>query len=154
MPTEHHQPPGLRKLVYAQLPADAAPTDTVVRPISRYVLENAEGNVVEMVRQRVMEEFGETPHVVLTLRDGDLDPATDGELVPLLEDTDGGLLVFGVAYRLEGKAQVTTDEACPECGATGGVEISRADAPDAYGRVTTLLECQECGTVWDSWVKD
>lgn len=93
--------PGLRALVYAALPADATPTDTACHPIHRHVLEHAEGDIVELTKQRMSAEFGEQPHVVLTIEDGDLDPATDGDLIGPLTLTAGGLLVFGVAYRLE-----------------------------------------------------
>ena len=89
---------GLRALVYAALPPDASPTDTACRPLHRHVLDRAEGDVVALTRERMSKELGDQPHIVLTLEHGDLDPATDGELVRLLEGTEGGVLVFGVAY--------------------------------------------------------
>jgi len=46
-----------------------------------------------------------------------------------------------------------TEETCPECGASSAVEISRAEEPDAQGYIAVLLECPECDTAWDTWVK-
>ena len=91
-------PPGLRALVYAALPSTASPTDTACQAISRHVLENAQDDVVELTRERMSAQFGGQPNIVITIKDGDLDPRTDGELTGLLAQTGGGLLVFGVAY--------------------------------------------------------
>lgn len=141
---------GLRALVYAALPPDASPTDTACQPLHRHVLDKAQGDVVALTRERMSTELADQPHVVLTLTDGDLDPATDGELVGLLEQTEGGVLVFGVTYS-EGRRPVNAGESCPECGDARNVEISRAQTADQKGRTAVLLECQECGAVWDSW---
>jgi hypothetical protein len=104
---------------------------------------------------------------VVEVRDGDLDPRTDGELVGLLEQTEGGVLIFGVAYAEGGTARAeggpmqftgggpdkpVRGEECQECGSTDAFEVQRAEQPDAQGRITRLVECRECGTVWDSYV--
>ena len=47
---------------------------------------------------------------------------------------------------------MSADESCPECGDARYTEISRAQTADQHGRTAVLLECQECGAVWDSWV--
>ena len=161
------QPAGsLRSLVYAALPPDATPTDTACQPIHRHVLENAQGDVVALTREKMSAAFGDTPHVVVEIRDGDLDPATDGELVGLLEQTEGGVLVFGVSYVVDepvatgggpmeftgGVERPVQGESCPECGSTDAFEVQRASAPDAQGRTTRLVECRDCGAVWDSYV--
>ncbi|WP_162605849.1 hypothetical protein [Jiangella aurantiaca] len=36
---------------------------------------------MELTKQKMSAEFEDEPHSVLTIRDGDLDPATDGELI-------------------------------------------------------------------------
>jgi DNA-directed RNA polymerase subunit M/transcription elongation factor TFIIS len=156
----------LRSLVYAALPPNASPTDTACQPLHRHVLEKAQGDVVELTREKMSATFGETPHVVVEIRDGDLDPTTDGELVGLLEQTEGGVLVFGVSYVVDapapaeggpmqftgGAEQAVQGESCPECGSTDAFEVQRAAAPDAHGRTTRLVECRDCGAVWDSYV--
>lgn len=161
------QPAGsLRSLVYAALPPDATPTDTACQPLHRHVLENAQGDVVALTREKMDAALGDTPHVVVEIRDGDLDPATDGELVGLLEGTEGGVLVFGVTYAVDppastgggpvrftgGPDQPVKGESCPECGSTDAFEVQRAPQPDAQGRTTRLVECRDCGAVWDGYV--
>ena len=95
---DHNRPSGLRALVYAQLPQDATPTDTACHPIHRRILERAGADVIEVTTRKVGEVFEGRPHIVIEIRDGDLDPARDGELVGLLQQTDGGALIFGVSY--------------------------------------------------------
>jgi len=168
MTTEHDRAPAgsLRSLVYAALPPDAGPTDTACQPLHRHVLDNAQGDVVELTREKMSATFGDTPHVVVVIRDGDLDPATDGELVGVLEQTEGGVLVFGVSYVLDtppkaggspmrftgGTEEPVRGEECQECGSTDAFEVQRAEQPDAHGRTTRLVECRDCGAVWDSYV--
>jgi DNA-directed RNA polymerase subunit M/transcription elongation factor TFIIS len=157
----------LRALVYAALPPDASPTDTACQPLHRHVLDKAQGDVVALTREKMSASFGDTPHVVVEVREGDLDPRTDGELVGLLEQTEGGVLVFGVAYAVDtprptggdgmrfnagGPEKPVQGEECQECGSTDAFEVQRAEQPDAQGRITRLVECRECGTVWDSYV--
>lgn len=153
---------GLRAIVYEALPPHASPTDTLCQPLHRHVLENAQGDIVELTRQKVTEQLQGRSHVVVVLRDGDLNPATDGDLLGLLEQTDGGVLVFGVTYDLDesasgegdrppGAAPAVSGESCPECGATDAFEIDRGDIAEAVGRRTVLIECRECGAVWDSY---
>lgn len=150
--TAGRKAPGLRALVYDAIPPNASPTDTLTHPLSRYVLERAEGDIIELTRQKISDQLGDVPHVVLTLRDGDLDLATDGELTGLLRETDGGVIVFGVTYSLD-DTKIAIEDDCPECSARGGVEISRSDTPGPDGRIPILVECPECGTVWDSWAR-
>lgn len=153
----------LRALVYEAIPPSASPTDTLCQPLHRHVLEKSQGDVIELTTQKVQEQFGDTPHVVLVLRDGDLDPETDGDVYRLLQQTDGGVVVFGVTYTEhaatqphapnhgEGRHDVNSNESCPECGSTDAFEVRRADTPNPQGRTQTLLECRECGAVWDSY---
>ena len=170
MATESAERPpagSLRTLVYGALPPNAAPTDTACQPLHRHVLERAQGDVVALTREKMGATFGDTPHVVVEVRDGDLDPRTDGELVGLLEQTEGGVLIFGVAYAVDGTApaeggpmqfnsggpeKTVKGEECQECGSTDAFEVQRAEQPDAQGRITRLVECRECGTVWASYV--
>ena len=168
MTTEYDRAPAgsLRSLVYAALPSDASPTDTACQPLHRHVLDNAQGDVVALTREKMSATFGDTPHVVVVVRDGDLDPATDGELVVLLEGTHGGVLVFGVTYALDtprttggspmrftgGPEQPVRGEECQECGSTEAFEVQRAETPDPHGRTMRLVECRDCGAVWDSYV--
>ena len=156
----------LRSLVYAALPENATPTGTACQPLHRHVLDHAQGDVVELTREKMSASFGETPHVVVVIRDGDLDPATDGELTGLLEETAGGVLVFGVSYAVDaprptaggpmkftgGPDQTVQGESCPECGSTDAFEVQRAETSDVQGRKTRLVECRDCGAVWDSYV--
>lgn len=132
-------PRGLRALVYAALPPGASPTDTAAHPIPRSALEKAQGDVVELTSKKMSDQLGEVPHVVIVLNDGDLDPRTDGDVLRVLEQTDGGVVVFGVTYALDEPPR-DIHESCPECGAARAFKIS--DAP-------VLLECRECGAVWD-----
>jgi hypothetical protein len=156
----------LRSLVYAALPPTATPTDTACQPLHRHVLDNAQGDVVALTRDKMSTSFGDTPHVVVVIREGDLDPVTDGELVGLLEQTGGGVLVFGVSYAVDapqptgggpmrftgGPEESVKGEECQECGSTDAFEVQRAPEPDAHGRTTRLVECRDCGAVWDSYV--
>ena len=144
------KPPGLRALVYAALPPDATPTNTLSQPLHRHVLDKAQGDVVELTRERMSSQFGEDPHVILTLHDGDLDPATDHDLWGLMEQTEGGVLVFGVSYVRDQPAPVDSSESCPECGARNAFVLPEQAAPIAGRPATTLIECRECGTVWDA----
>jgi hypothetical protein len=169
MATENadRQPAGsLRTLVYSALPPDATPTDTACQPLHRHVLDKAQGDVVQLTREKMSATFGETPHVVVEIREGDLDPRTDGELVGLLEQTEGGLLVFGVTYAVDvpapaggggmrfsgGPDQPVQGEECQECGSTDAFEVERSPQPDAHGKIRRLVECRDCGAVWDSYV--
>lgn len=163
-------PRGLRALVYDALPPGASPVDTACQPISRHVLEHAQGDIVDLTKQRLSEQFGDQAHIVITIRDGDLDPQTDGELTGLLAQTDGGLLIFAVAYDqgLAGPGgtgpaafnstggttvrDARVDQDCPECGTMDPLEVSRADGPDAAGRTAVVFQCRECDTVWDSYL--
>jgi hypothetical protein len=92
---------GLRALVYAALPPQARPTNTLCHALSRRVLERAQGDIVELTRQKLSIELGNEPHVIICLRDGDLDAKTDADLLHMLEQTDGGVLVFGISYAEE-----------------------------------------------------
>jgi hypothetical protein len=163
----------LRALVYAALPPNAAPTNTACQPLHRHVLDKAQGDVVQLTREKMVASFGETPNVVVEIREGDLDPRTDGELVGLLEQTEGGVLVFGVTYAVDEPAPAPTPtpateggpvqftggpdrpvqgEECQECGSTDAFEVQRDPTPDAHGQTRRLVECRECGAVWDSYV--
>jgi DNA-directed RNA polymerase subunit M/transcription elongation factor TFIIS len=156
----------LRSLVYAALPPTATPTDTACQPLHRHVLDNAQGDIIELTREKMSASFGDTPHVVVVIRDGDLDPATDGELTGLLDQTAGGVLIFGVSYTEDapqptggapmqftgGPEHSVKGESCPECGSTDAFEVQRAETPDAHGQRTRLVECRDCGAVWDSYV--
>jgi DNA-directed RNA polymerase subunit M/transcription elongation factor TFIIS len=159
-------PHGLRALVYEVLPPGASPTDTLCQPLHRHVLEKSQGDVLELTREKVRQQFGDTPNVVITLRENDLDPDTDSDVYGLLKQTDGGTLVFGVAYveddtrgdekhqtRSQGALPVNADDSCPECGSTDAFEVKRAENPDANGRTQVLLECRGCGAVWDSYAQ-
>lgn len=155
------RPPGLRALVHARLPRDASPTDTLCQPLDGYVLERAQGDVVALTARSISDRMGGRAHVVLTLREADLDPATDEELLRLARRTNGGVLVFGVSYTLAGAADASptppargarvTGESCPECGSEDAFELagegSQGAAAGPTGRV--LVECAECGAVWD-----
>lgn len=99
MPTENsNRPIGLHALVYAQLPKGAKPTDTACHPLNRRILERAGSDVIEVTTRKIGAVFEGRPHIVLEIRDGDLDPEHDGEVLGLLEQTNGGVLVFGVSY--------------------------------------------------------
>jgi DNA-directed RNA polymerase subunit M/transcription elongation factor TFIIS len=156
----------LRSLVHAALPPTAVPTDTACQPLHRHVLDNAQGDVVELTRAKMSTSFGDAPHIVVVIRDGDLDPATDGELTGLLEETAGGVLVFGVSYTEDaprptrggpmqftgGPEEAVKGESCPECGSDSAFEVQRAAEPDPHGKTTRLVECRDCGAVWDTYV--
>lgn len=99
MSTDHHDRPfGLHGLVYAQLPKGAKPTDTACHALHRRILERAGSDVIEVTSRKIGEVFQGQPHIVIEIRDGDLDPAHDGEILGLLEQTDGGVVIFGVSY--------------------------------------------------------
>jgi hypothetical protein len=142
-------PRGLRAIVYEALPPGATPTDTASHPIPGNVLAKAQGDVVELTRQKMSTELGEAPHVVVVLREGDLDPATDADVLRVVEQTDGGVLVFGVTYTLD-EAGPEIREPCPECGGMSAFEISGGASPAGGARAHVLLECRECGAVWDA----
>jgi hypothetical protein len=146
----------LRRLVYAHLPDGASPVGTAAQPLHRRTLERAQGDVVDLTKAKMSAEFGDAPHVVLVLRDDDLDPGTDEELWRLLQSTDGGAVVFGVTY-VDGDARSATGSGrtegadrpeldCPECGHTGAFVVSRSDG--GAGPML-LVECRACGAVWD-----
>lgn len=103
---DHSRPPGLRALVYSQLPKGATPTDTACHPLSRRILERAGDDVIAVTTSKISDMFEGRPHIVIEIRDGDLDPAYDGELLGLLEQTNGGVVVYGVTY--EEKAEPGT----------------------------------------------
>lgn len=155
------RPRGLRALVYEALPEGASPTDTACQPIPRHILERAQGDIVELTRQKLSEHFGSEKHVVITIRDGDLDPSTDGDVLAVLEQTDGGVLAFGVSYTEAPAAHEATaptaapavdpNESCPECGSHDAFEVTRGAPPGPDGKIPVLLECRECGAVWDSF---
>lgn len=84
--------------MHAKLPAGAQPTGTSCYPLHRHVIDRAPDDVVHLTRQRMEEELGSEPHIVLVLERGDLDPQQDAELVQVLERTGGGVLVFGVCF--------------------------------------------------------
>lgn len=144
-------PRGLRSIVYEVLPQGATPTDTACHPIPRHVLEKAQSDVVELTSQKMSDQLGDVPHVVVVLREGDLDPRTDEDVLRLLRSTDGGVVVFGVTYALD-EATEDIREPCPECGAARAFRISTGEAtsPSAPRRSSALLECRECGAVWDA----
>ena len=84
--------------MHAALPPSAKPTGTCCQPLHRRIIDSSPDDVIELTRQRVHDELGDGPHLVLTLRQDDLDPEQDRELYGLAERTDGGALVFGVSY--------------------------------------------------------
>ena len=151
--------------MYAALPEGASPTETLCQPLHRHVLEKSQGDVLELTRQKVSQQFDDQSNVVITLRESDLDPNTDTDVYGLVKQTDGGVLVFGVAYveentqedkhqiRSEGPQPVNSEDSCPECGSTDASEVKRAESRDAHGRTQVLLECRECGAVWDSYAQ-
>jgi hypothetical protein len=102
--SEH--PHGLRELVYARLPEGASPVDTACHPLHRRIIERAGGDVIEETTRKLGAALGGRAHIVLEIRDGDLDPARDHELMGLLTQTDGGVLVFGVAYETADESSV------------------------------------------------
>lgn len=51
-----------------------------------------------------------------------------------------------------GSEELVRGESCPECGSIDAFEVQRASQPDAHGRTTRLIECRDCGAVWDSYV--
>lgn len=140
---------GLRAHVYAALPPSVTPTGTACQPLHRHVLDKAEGDVIGLTKEMVATQFGDEPHVVLILGDGDLDPTTDAELTGLLDQTRGGVLVFGVSYSKD-QAVGERTEPCPECGAMDAFVITGTDVPPPTGAATALLECRDCGAVWDA----
>lgn len=151
---------GLRARVYEALPAGASPTNTACQPLHRHILDNAQGDIVALTVDKMREQFKDQQHEVITLREQDLDPATDGEVWALLQQTEGGVLVFGVTYSEDTPpaAQASTSptidssESCPECGSSDAFEVQRATAPGPGVRVAVLIECRDCGAVWDSYV--
>lgn len=148
---------GLRAIVWDALPASAVPTGTLTQPVPGHVLENADGDVVALTAARMSQEFGEAPHVIVAVRDGDLNRMTDSDVQAVLDQTGGGVVVFGVSYRtevaetpVEAGHRPVQGESCPECGSTAAFEISRSEQ-DARGAIPILVECRDCGAVWDSW---
>lgn len=113
-----------------------------------------------LTADKMREQLKDEKHVVLTLREQDLDPATDGEVWGLLEQTEGGVLVFGVTYSDDAPAAapaltsppISSAESCPECGSNDAFEVQRASVPGPKNRVDVLIECRDCGAVWDSYV--
>ena len=152
---------GLRTLIYDRLPPSASPIDTLCQPLDRYVIEHAQGDVIELTARKVSEQMQGQPHIVVTIKQEDLDPVTDADLLRLLERTHGGVLVFGVSYsldepstrsdssRLPGGSRVA-GESCPECGCTEASRIEGADASSVAGAPLALIECGDCGAVWES----
>lgn len=148
-PPDGGGPRGLRAIVYEALPPGATPTDTASHPIPGHVLEKAQGDVVELTRQKMSTQLGDAPHVVVILREGDLDPGTDADVLRVVQQTDGGVLVFGVTYALD-EAGAEIRESCPECGAMSAFQISGGVSAAGGSRSDVLLECRECGAVWDA----
>ena len=95
---DNNRPIGLHALVYARLPKGAKPTDTACHPLNRRILDRAGSDVIEVTTRKIGDVFDGRPHIVFEIRDGDLDPEHDGEVLGLLEQTNGGVLVFGVSY--------------------------------------------------------
>ncbi|WP_225753471.1 hypothetical protein [Actinotalea sp. Marseille-Q4924] len=148
---------GLRAIVWDALPADAVPTGTLTQPVPGHVLANADGDVAALTAARMSQEFADAPHVIVAVQDGDLNPTTDSDVQAVLDQSGGGVVVFGVSYRVEvaetpveAGHRAVQGESCPECGSAAAFEISRSE-PDARGATPILVECGDCGAVWDSW---
>lgn len=85
------------ELIRRALPPGATPTAWCYQPIHRHVIHNA-ADVVDATRNSISETFGDTPHVVVEVRLGDLDEDVESEIVQALHRTDGGVVVVGVGY--------------------------------------------------------
>lgn len=151
---------GLRAIVYDVLPTGATPTGTLTQPVHRHVLDNAGEEVVALTAERMSQELGDSPHVIVAVTEQDLDPATDGDVLGVLAQTGGGVVVFGVSYDVDASSDTPTagtredrpvaGESCPECGSADAFEISRSADLDPRGMRAVLVECRECGAVWDA----
>jgi hypothetical protein len=152
----------LPALVLAALPPDAVPRATIHHPIHGHVLAKAGDSVVAAATDAIARSFGATPHVVVALRDHEVDEQPD--LRRAMAQTEGGVLLVGVAFdRVQQEAprtapshpsapqrthQVDPDETCPECGARSA-RVEPAP-PDASGREVMLHVCDDCGAAWDA----
>ena len=92
-------PANLADLVRRAVPPGAIPTGWCHKPIHHHVLEKAP-DVVEATRAAISESFGETPHVVIELRAGDVKTDADSEISQAIDRTDGGVLLLGIGYQL------------------------------------------------------
>jgi hypothetical protein len=86
--------------VMRQIPSGATPTAACWHPVPGRALRMAPDDVESLTQAQVRRRLPGGDQVVVSLRAADLDPASEAAVLALVEATDGGALVVGVAYEL------------------------------------------------------
>ncbi len=138
------------KAVHSRLPVGASLVSACWQPLPGRAMRMSPDDVEALTTDKVRQRLPPGHQLVLSIRDEDLDPATESNVARLLKATDGGLLIVGVTYELS-TARRSRDIACPEC-ASG--QIDALGPADQHVRLeqrgqTSLFQCQECGSAWD-----
>lgn len=146
--TYDETPVALPAVVLRRLPAGAQPREVCLHQLSGHVVARAGQEVIEGAGAEMVAGFTSAEHVVVIIRDGDLEVGDDSRLTTSLQLTDGGVLLIGVGYDAQVPVQLPerapATAACPECGSTD------AEVVDAGDRGLVILGCAACGTVWDA----
>jgi len=139
------------RIVTDALPSGATPTAALWMPVAGRALRNSPDDVVALTEQQVRDRLPKGEQLVISIGKDDLVDGDDDELTRLVESTDGGVIVIGLAYDRQNAVRVF-NQSCPECGSTNAELLGPADdhvAPELRAQVS-LYQCAECGTAWDA----
>ncbi len=99
--SDEHQTPtpddALLAWIRTVVPDGCTPVGWCHKPIHGHILDKAP-DVVDATRAAISESFGDTPHVVLEIRQDDEAARVSHELAQALDRTGGGVLLVGVGY--------------------------------------------------------
>jgi hypothetical protein len=149
--TQPARQPWETSLVMDALPVGAVATAALWMPVGGRALRNSPDDVVALTEQQVRTRLPQGEQLVVSIRKEDLIGSDDEELTRLVESTDGGAIVVGLAYDLPNQVRVY-NQTCPECGSIDARLLGPADEHVAAGlrEQASLYQCVECGTAWDA----
>ncbi len=140
------------KAIQRALPPGAVPVAALWMPVAGRAVERSPDDVVAMTSEQVRGRLPSAPHLVMALGADDLDRDEEADTLRLIESTDGGVIVVGVAYDLPSTPAMALGQSCPECGSESAEVLGPSDehvAPE-FAAQARLYRCLDCGTAWDA----
>jgi hypothetical protein len=140
------------KAIQRALPPGAVPVAALWMPVAGRAVQRSPDDVVALTREQVRGRLPGAQHLVMALAAADLDPDEEADTLRLIESTDGGVIVVGVAYDLPSAPPRALGQSCPECGSTSAELLGPSDdsvAPE-FREQARLYRCLDCGTAWDA----
>lgn len=136
--------------VRRRLPVGAVPTNACWHPLPGRALRMSPDDVESMTHDQVRRLLPDGPSLVMSVREQDLDLESEADVLAIVRATDGGALVVGVAYELQGGPRAR-GQVCPECGSRDALLLGPADehvVAELQGSAQ-LYQCADCASAWD-----